>query len=30
MDKIKELEIDISKKIYENDHEKAEIKLLKK
>ena len=28
--KIKELELDLSKKIYENDHEKAEIKLLKK
>ena len=28
--KIKELELDISKKIYESDHEKAEIKLLKK
>ena len=30
MNKIKELELDISKKIYESDYEKAENKLLKK
>ena len=30
MNKIKEIELDISKKIYESDHEKAENKLIKK